>query len=183
MGSRARPGSPGRVAQGPPSRPARWAAGAARVTAAAGRRGPWVFRRKAREEDAVEDEPASTSRAEEPKITAGGLAELIGFGLGLPVPASVELDKENWKVGSGAPRALPLPQGEASVTRGLTPGSAQVNAEFEANNFGIEQKYRDEGYVPSADEGGQGFNFLGLLWLPVVAGLGYGIYATLQALS
>ena len=102
VGSRARPGSAGRVAQAPQSRPARWAAGATRVTAAAGRRGPWV-RRKAREEDAVEDEPASTSGAEEPKITAGGLAELIGFGLGLPVPASVELDKENWKVGSGGP--------------------------------------------------------------------------------
>ena len=58
-----------------------------------------------------------------------------------------------------------------------------MNAEFEANNFGIEQKYRDEGYVPSTDEGGQGFNFLSLLWLPVVGGLGYGIYATLQTLS
>ena len=101
MPSRARPPSR-RVAQGPQSRLARWAAGATRVTAAAGRRGPRVVQRRAGEEAGAEAEPeASPSKEEEPKLTAGGLAELIGFGLGLPVPASVELDKENWKVGSG----------------------------------------------------------------------------------
>ena len=91
-----------RVAQGPQSRLARWAAGATRVTAAAGRRGGREVRRQAGEEAGGGAEPeASPSKEEEPKLTAGGLAELIGFGLGLPVPASVELDKENWKVGSG----------------------------------------------------------------------------------
>ena len=101
MPSRARPSSR-RVAQGPQSRPARWVAGATRVTAAPDRRGAREVRRRAGEEAGAEAEPeASTSKEEEPKITAGGLAELIGFGLGLPVPASVELDKENWKVGSG----------------------------------------------------------------------------------
>ena len=124
MPSTARPSSR-RVAQGPQSRPARWTAGATRVTAAPDRRGAREVRRRAGEEAGAEAEPeASTSKEEEPKITAGGLAELIGFGLGLPVPASVELDKENWKVGSRAlllllpdRRSPPAAAGkEASVT-------------------------------------------------------------------
>ena len=103
MPSRARTPFP-RVAQGPHGHPARWAAGATRVTAAAGRRGPRVVQRRAGEEAGAEPEASpSKEEEEEPKLTAGGLAELIGFGLGLPVPASVELDKENWKVGSGGP--------------------------------------------------------------------------------
>ena len=46
-------------------------------------------------------------KAEEPKLTAGGLAELVGLGMGIPVPASVEIDMEK----------------------------KQLIAEFEANNF------------------------------------------------
>ena len=56
----------------------------------------------------------------------------------------------------------------------------QLIAEFEANNFGQEQKYRDQGYV---DNSPSSFNWLTLLWLPVVGGIGYGILLTLKALS
>ena len=45
-----------------------------------------------------------------------------------------------------------------------------------------EQKYRDSGYVEDEEEEKE-FNFLTLLWLPVLGGLGYGIFLTLKALS
>ena len=99
-----------------------------------------------------EGEEKASGKAEEPKLTAGGLAELIGLGMGVPVPSSVELDTKNKK----------------------------LIAEFEANNFGQEQKYRDEGYV---EEGSSGFNWLLLLWIPALGAIGYGVYATLQALA
>ena len=56
----------------------------------------------------------------------------------------------------------------------------QLIAEFEANNFDQEQKYRDEGYV---DNSASSFNWLTLLWLPVLGAIGYGIFITLKALS
>merc|ERR1712157_11275 len=98
-----------------------------------------------RAKDKEGEEPA---QAEEPKLTLGGLAELVGLGMGVPVPAKVELDMEK----------------------------KQLIAEFEANNFDQEQKYRDEGYV---DNSASSFNWLTLLWLPVLGAIGYGIFITL----
>ncbi|QDZ21469.1 hypothetical protein HOP50_05g39960 [Chloropicon primus] len=112
-------------------------------------RASWIQPLRAKE--AEEDVSAEDQKAEEPKLTAGGLAELVGLGMGLPVPAKTTYDPEK----------------------------KQIVAEFEANNFAQEQKYRDSGYV---DEGAT-FNWLTLLWLPAIGGIGYGIFLTLQALA
>lgn len=76
-------------------------------------------------------EPASQEGSAEPdeepeyqgrgnnKLTAGSLIELIGFGLGAPVPSAIEFDREK-KV---------------------------VRMDFEANNFDQQYAYFEEGYV------------------------------------
>ncbi|CAG9467742.1 unnamed protein product [Pedinophyceae sp. YPF-701] len=74
------------------------------------------------------------------KLTVGSFAELVGFGLGLPVPAEVKLDKERWV----------------------------VKADFESNNFDAEQTYRDQGYVDESDSSGLSTGALGALIFGVV---------------
>ena len=71
------------------------------------RRAAWVRPTRAKNDEGKEEVVETPEKAEEPKLTAGGLAELVGLGMGIPVPASVEIDMEK----------------------------KQLIAEFEANNF------------------------------------------------
>jgi len=66
------------------------------------------------------------------------------MGMGLPMPASVEVDQEK----------------------------SVIRAEFESNNFDQEQKYRDEGWVD--EDGGSALGVVGklLFVLLVLGGLG-----------
>lgn len=80
--------------------------------------------------------PASTKakkdgegETENKKITLGSFMELFGFGLGLPVPSDVRVDKKNVK----------------------------VYLDFEANNFDVQPKYRDEGWVDETEASSGGF--------------------------
>lgn len=80
--------------------------------------------------------PASTKaktdgegETENKKITLGSFMELFGFGLGLPVPSEVRVDKKNVK----------------------------VYLDFEANNFDVQPKYRDEGWVDETEASSGGF--------------------------
>lgn len=74
---------------------------------------------------------AKTDKEGEPvkKLTLGSFMELFGFGLGLPMPSDVRVDKKNVK----------------------------VYLDFEANNFDVQPKYRDEGWVDETESSSDGF--------------------------